>query len=296
VDAKANNRAGARTTRADRPGLRRGRPNSEVATDERVSRPTVGRWGHRFVERRCDGLLDEPKPGAPRCITDADVERVLTITLESTPRDATHWSTRSLAKECSLSQTAVARIWKAFALQPHCSKTSKLSKDPLLIDKVRDVVGLYLNPPDRALVLCVDEKSQIQALDRTAPLLPMRPGQVERRTHDYVRRRTTSLCAALDAKTGAVLDRYFRRDCSRELRRFLDLIEAQVPRDLNVHLLLDNYGTHKTPMTRRWLIRPARWETVAATVQAGTGKRRRTRATRPLGKHPSLITPTKASS
>jgi transposase len=159
-----------------------GRPNGDVASAERVSRPTVGRWRQRFVEQRCDGLLDEPKPGAPRRITDIDVERVLTTTLESTPRDATHWSTRSLAKQCGMSQTAVARIWKAFALQPHRSETFKLSKDPLFIEKVRDVVGLYVNPPDRALVLCVDEKSQIQALDRTAPLLPMRPGQVERRS------------------------------------------------------------------------------------------------------------------
>jgi transposase len=236
-----------------------GGSNSQVAADERVSRPTVGRWRQRFVERRCDGLLDEPKPGAPRRITDADVERVLTTTLESTPRDATHWSTRSLAKQCGMSQTAVARIWKAFALQPHRSETFKLSKDPLFIEKVRDVVGLSLNPPDRALVLCVDEKSQIQALDRTAPLLPMRPGQVERRTHDYVRHGTTSLFAALDTKTGAVLGRCYRRHRSREFRRFLDLIEAQVPRDLDVHLILDNYGTHKTPLIQRWLAKRPRF-------------------------------------
>jgi transposase len=236
-----------------------GGSNSQVAADERVSRPTVGRWRQRFVESRCDGLLDEQKPGAPRRITDADVERVLTTTLESTPRDATHWSTRSLAKQCGMSQTAVARIWKAFALQPHRSETFKLSKDPLFIEKVRDIVGLYLNPPDRALVLCVDEKSQIQALDRTAPLLPMRPGQVERRTHDYVRHGTTSLFAALDAKTGAVVGRCFRRHRSREFRRFLDLIEAQVPRDLDVHLILDNYGTHKTPLIKRWLAKRPRF-------------------------------------
>jgi transposase len=236
-----------------------GRSNSEVATDERVSRPTVGRWRRRFVESRCDGLLDEPKPGAPRRITDADVERVLTTTLERTPRDATHWSTRSLAKQCGMSQTAVARIWKAFALQPHRSETFKLSKDPLFIEKVRDIVGLYLNPPDRALVLCVDEKSQIQALDRTAPLLPLRPGQIERRTHDYVRHGTTSLFAALDTKTGTVLGRCFRRHRSREFRRFLDLIEAQVPRALDVHLILDNYGTHKTPLIQRWLAKRPRF-------------------------------------
>jgi transposase len=236
-----------------------GRTNSQVAADARVTRPTVGRWRQRFVEDRCEGLLDEPKPGAPRRITDADVERVLTTTLESTPRDATQWSTRSLAKQCGMSQTAVARIWKAFALQPHRSETFKLSKDPLFIEKVRDIVGLYLNPPDRALVLCVDEKSQIQALDRTAPLLPMRPGQVERRTHDYVRYGTTSLFAALDAKTGAVVGRCFRRHRSREFRRFLDLVEDHVPRDLDVHLILDNYGTHKTSLIQRWLAKRPRF-------------------------------------
>jgi len=236
-----------------------GGSNGDVATAERVSRPTVGRWRRRFVEDRCDGLLDEPKPGAPRRISDADVERVLTTTLETAPRDATHWSTRSLAKQCGMSQTAVARIWKAFALQPHRSETFKLSKDPLFIEKVRDIVGLYLAPPDRALVLCVDEKSQIQALDRTAPLLPMRPGQVERRTHDYVRHGTTSLFAALNTKTGAVLGRCYRRHRSREFRRFLDLIEAQVPADLDVHLILDNYGTHKTPLIQRWLAKRPRF-------------------------------------
>jgi transposase len=236
-----------------------GGSNCQVAADERISRPTVGRWRRRFVEDRCEGLLDEPKPGAPRRISDADVERVLTTTLETTPRDATHWSTRSLAKQCGMSQTAIARIWKAFALQPHRSETFKLSKDPLFIEKVRDVVGLYLNPPDRALVLCVDEKSQIQALDRTAPLLPMRPGQVERRTHDYVRHGTTSLFAALDTKTGAVLGRCYRRHRSREFRRFLDLIETHVPRELDVHLILDNYGTHKTPLIQRWLAKRPRF-------------------------------------
>jgi transposase len=173
--------------------------NSAVADRERVTRPTVGRWRQRFVDGRCAGLLDEPKPGAPRQITNAVVEHALTTTLERTPVDATHWSTRSLAKVCCLSQTAVARIWKAFALQPHQASTSKLSKDPLFIEKVRDVVGLYLNPPDKALVLCVDEKSQIQATQRTAPFLPMRPGQTERRTHDDTRHGTTSLFAALDA-------------------------------------------------------------------------------------------------
>ena len=236
-----------------------GRTNSEVAADARVTRPTVGRWRQRFVEDRCEGLLDEPKPGAPRRITDADVERVLTTTLESTPRDATQWSTRSLAKQCGMSQTAVARIWKAFALQPHRSETFKLSKDPLFIEKVRDIVGLYLNPPDRALVLCVDEKSQIQALDRTAPLLPMRPGQVERRN------------ALLRSLWHNVAVRRARCQDGRRRRPVFssasqprvspgsgNLVEDHVPRDLDVHLILDNDGTHKTQLIQRWLAkRPA---------------------------------------
>jgi transposase len=162
-----------------------GKKNGDVATAFRVTRPTVGKWRGRFITRRLDGLLDEPRPGAPREITDREVERVITKTLESIPKDATHWSTRSMAKTSGLTQSAVSRIWRAFALQPHRTETFKLSKDPLFIEKVRDIVGLYLDPPDRALVLCVDEKSQIQALDRTQPILPMRPGQIERRTHDY---------------------------------------------------------------------------------------------------------------
>jgi len=230
-----------------------GLTNSAVAVRERVTRPTVGRWRQRFVDRRCAGLLDEPKPGAPRQITDAMVEHALTTTLETMPVDATHWSTRSLAQACGLSQTAVARIWKAFALQPHRASTFKLSKDPLFIDKVRDIVGLYLNPPDKALVLCVDEKSQIQALQRTAPLLPMRPGQIERRTHDYKRHGTTSLFAALDVKSGDVIGQCQSRHRAREFRRFLNIIDANVPADLDVHVILDNYGTHKAPTIHRWL-------------------------------------------
>jgi transposase len=219
----------------------------------------VGKWRARFCERRVDGLLDEPRPGAPRTITDADVERILALTLESTPRDATHWSTRSMAKRAGMTQSAVSRIWRAFALQPHRTETFKLSKDPLFIEKVRDVVGLYMDPPDRALVLSVDEKSEIQALDRTAPLLPMRPGQIERRTHDYVRHGTTSLFAALDTATGKVIGSVQRRHRSIEFVKFLDQIDAAVPKDLDVHLVLDNYGTHKTLLVRRWLARRPRY-------------------------------------
>ncbi len=217
-----------------------GRTNTAVAQQMRLSKPTVGKWRSRFVARRLDGLLDEPRPGAPREVSDAAVERVLTLTLETRPRDATHWSTRSMARRCGLSQSAVSRIWRAFALQPHRAETFQLSKDPLFIEKVRDIVGLYLNPPDKALVLCVDEKTQIQALDRSQPLLPMRPGQAERRTHDYVRHGTTSLFAALELKSGRVVGDFHARHRSVEFRKFLDRIDATVPGSLDVHLILDN--------------------------------------------------------
>jgi transposase len=236
-----------------------GKNNVEVARELRIQRGTVGKWRTRFSVERLDGLLDEPRPGAPRKISDQRVEQLLVRTLESQPADATHWSTRSLAKVCGLSHMSVARIWRAFSLQPHRSETFKLSKDPLFIEKVRDIVGLYLNPPDHALVLCVDEKSQIQALDRTQPLLPMRPGQVERRTHDYKRHGTTSLFAALDVKTGEVIGECHRRHRAQEFRKFLETIDRQVPAALAVHLVLDNSSTHKTPSIRRWLARRPRY-------------------------------------
>src|SRR5881628_1534981 len=232
--------------------------NGEIAATAGVTRQTVGRWRHRFVRKRLQGLLDEPRPGAPRTITDVEVERVIALTLERTPRDATHWSTRAMAKRSGLSQTAVSRIWRAFGLQPHRSKTFKLSKDPLFIDKVRDIVGLYLDPPDKALVLCVDEKSQIQALDRSQPVLPMRPGQIERRTHDYTRHGTTTLFAALNAKSGKVISEFHQRQRATEFRKFLDTIDAAVPAQLDLHLILDNSSTHKTPLIRRWLVRHPR--------------------------------------
>ena len=217
-----------------------------------MARPIYRRPPSRRLARRATARR-------PAQVTDAHVERVLTATLESTPRDATHWSTRSLAQHCEMSQTAIARIWKAFALQPHRVDTFKLSKDPLFIDKVRDIVGLYLDPPARALLLSVDEKSQIQALDRTAPLLTMRPGQAERRTHDYVRHGPTSLFAALDVATGRVIGECHRRHRSREFLRFLDTIDHAVPADLDIHLILDNYGTYKTAQVRRWFARHARF-------------------------------------
>jgi len=236
-----------------------GMSNKAIGARLHVTRQTVTKWRQRFVRERLDGLLDEPRPGAPRTIRDADVERVVTLTLESTPEDATHWSTRAMARRTGMSQSAVSRIWRAFALQPHRSETFKLSRDPLFIEKVRDIVGLYLNPPEKALVLCVDEKSQIQALDRTQPLLPMRPGQIERRTHDYMRHGTTSLFAALEVKTGEVLGQCWRRHRSVEFRTFLRHIDANVPAGLDVHLIMDNYGTHKTPSIRRWLVRHPRF-------------------------------------
>ena len=236
-----------------------GRSNTAVAAELRVCIDTVGKWRSRFLEQRLDGLLDQPRSGRPRMIDDADVERVIALTLETTPKDATHWSTRAMARRSGLSHNTVSRIWRAFALQPHRTETFKLSADPLFIEKVRDIVGLYLNPPDRALVLCVDEKSQIQALDRTRPLLPLRPGQAERHTHDYVRHGTTSLFAALDARTGQVIGQCHRRHRALEFRKFLDAIESAVPAELDVHLIVDNYATHKTALIRNWFAKRPRF-------------------------------------
>lgn len=236
-----------------------GKSNTEIARRLRITNQMVGKWRMRFLEKRLDGLLDEPRPGTPRRLSDAEVERVLTMTLESIPKNATHWSTRSLAAACGLSRSSVHRVWRAFALAPHRSENFKLSTDPLFIDKVRDIVGLYLNPPDKALVLCVDEKSQIQALDRSQPILPMRPGQAERRAHDYKRHGTTSLFAALDAKTGKVISQLHRRHRALEFRKFLDKIDAEVPPGFVIHLILDNYATHKTAAIQRWLLRHSRF-------------------------------------
>jgi transposase len=237
----------------------RGDSNTEIAAQLRLSKPTVGKWRARYLARGVDGLLDEPRPGAPRTIRDEDVDRVVTLTLETTPEDATHWSTRDMARRTGMSQSTVSRIWRAFMLKPHRSETFKISKDPLFIEKVRDIVGLYLNPPDRALVLATDEKSQIQALDRSQPMLPMRPGQVERRTHDYIRHGTTTLFAALDVKSGTVIGEVHRRHRAKEFLAFLKTIEANTPPDLDLHLILDNYGTHKTPLIKRWLLRHPRF-------------------------------------
>ena len=230
-----------------------GRKNVEIARELRVHRPMVTKWRNRFADLRLDGLVDEPRPGRPRTITDEQVEEVIVKTLERTPKDATHWSTRSMAAEAGLSREAVGRIWRAFGLQPHRRESFKLSKDPQFIDKVRDVVGLYLNPPERAVVLCVDEKSQIQALDRSAPILPMLPGVPQRATHDYRRAGTSSLYAALDIATGKVIGRLHARHRAIEFKKFLQAIDREVPDELQVHLVLDNSSTHKTPAIQRWL-------------------------------------------
>ena len=236
-----------------------GLSNTAIAEKLGVSRLTVGTWRRRFSERRLEGLDDEPRPGAPRKIGDDKIVEVVTRTLETVPQDATHWSRRSMARATGLSATTVHRIWGAFGLQPHRVESFKLSSDPLFVDKVRDIIGLYLDPPERALVLCVDEKSQIQALDRTQPMLPMRPGQVERRTHDYKRYGTTTLFAALDVAAGTVIGTCMKRHRAREFRAFLDEVENNVPADLDIHLIMDNASSHKTKLIRDWFAKRPRW-------------------------------------
>jgi transposase len=231
-----------------------GATNTAVAAQLGVSVQMVGKWRARFLAARLDGLVDEPRPGRPRTIADSKVDEVITRTLESVPKDATHWSTRSMAKQVGLTQTAVGRIWRAFGLQPHRTETWKLSRDPQFAAKVRDIVGLYLAPPERAVVLCVDEKSGIQALDRTAPMFPMRPGVPERQTHDYRRAGTSSLYAALDLTTGKVIGALHQRHRAIEFKKFLQTLDREVPGDLDVHVILDNASTHKTPAIKKWLL------------------------------------------
>jgi transposase len=236
-----------------------GQSSQEIAARLGCTASTVGKWRGRFARRGFDGLHDEPRPGKPRSIGDDRIERVIVKTLEEQPSDATHWSTRSMAQATGMSQSAISRIWRAFGLRPHQTESFKLSPDPQFIDKVRDIVGLYLNPPEAAVVLCVDEKAQIQALDRSAPILPLLPGVPERRTHDYVRNGTTNLYAALDVASGNVIADMSPRHRAEEFRRFLNLIDANVPADLDVHVVLDNSSTHKTPSIQRWLVRHPRF-------------------------------------
>jgi transposase len=236
-----------------------GESSKDIAARLGCTASTVGKWRGRFARQGLDGLHDEPRPGKPRTIGDEDVERVIVKTLEEQPVNATHWSTRSMAQATGMSQTAISRIWRAFGLKPHQTEAFKLSPDPQFIDKVRDIVALYLNPPDAAVVLCVDEKSQIQALDRSAPVLPLMPGVAERRTHDYVRNGTTNLYAALDVASGQVIADMTARHRAEEFRRFLNLIDKSVPAHLDVHVVLDNSSTHKTPAIQRWLTRHPRF-------------------------------------
>jgi transposase len=238
------NRAGVRRGALDHGGVASARDHCGHGPHLAAAFPRTG----------LDGLSDEPRPGVPRKITDADVERVIVKTLEEKPKNATHWSTRSMAAATGMSQSAISRIWRAFALAPHRTQTFKLSTDPLFIDKVRDVVGLYLDPPEKALVLCVDEKSQIQTLDRSQPVLPMVPGIPERRSHDYARAGTTTLFAALEVATGKVIGSLHRRHRAIEFKKFLAKLDKEVPAELDVRLILDNYVTHKTPAVKKWLL------------------------------------------
>jgi len=240
-------------------GCGSGAANSEVAGQLGVTAATVCKWRERFRLQRLEGLLDEPRPGAPRTITDAQVEDVITKTLETMPANSTHWSTRLMAAETGLTQNAIVRIWHAFGLQPHRVENFKFSKDPQFIEKVRDIVGLYMNPPDRAIVLCVDEKSQVQALNRTQPILPLAPGVPARQSHDYERHGVTSLFAAMDVASGVTIGSCYRRHRHQEFLRFLNDIDANLPGALDVHLVMDNYGTHKVAKVRAWLARRPRY-------------------------------------
>jgi transposase len=233
--------------------------NRRVARELRITDQTVCKWRERFRTAGLEGLADEPRPGTPRKISDAQVEALITRTLESAPPQGTHWSTRTMARATRMSQSAISRIWRAFSFQPHRIETFKLSTDPFFVEKVRDIVGLYLNPPERALVLCVDEKSQVQALDRTRPILPLRPGVPARQSHDYIRNGTTSLFAALDIATGKVIGSCHRRHRQQEFLRFLDRIDEAIPEQLDIHLVMDNYGTHKMPKVKRWFARRPRY-------------------------------------
>jgi transposase len=237
-----------------------GATNQQIAKKLECNPVTVGKWRTRFAAKRLDGLMDEPRPGQPRKITDEIVEQVIVTTLEESPPDgATQWSTRSMAAKVGLNQTAVSRIWRTFGLKPHRIDDFKLSTDPQFIDKVRDVVGLYLNPPDAAVVLCVDEKTQVQALDRTAPVLPMLPGTPARQSYTYVRNGTSDLYAALDVASGKVITKMTDQHRAVEFRAFLNLIDKSVPAGLSVHVICDNASTHKAPEIVRWLKRHRRF-------------------------------------
>jgi transposase len=232
----------------------------DIARRVGLSQPTVVKWRQRFLAHRSLGLSELPRPGAPRRVSDEQIEAIIRQTLESKPKAATHWSTREMAKRCGFSRQTVSRIWRTFGLAPHRSENFTLSTNPYFIDKVRDVVGLYLDPPANALVLCVDEKTQVQALERSQPVLPMRPGQPERRTHDYYRHGTLSLFAALEVATGRVISTTKPKHRSAEFLAFLRQIEKAVPTGLAIHAILDNYATHKTEAVESWLRKRPRWQ------------------------------------
>lgn len=237
-----------------------GLSNTEIVRRTQLSAPTVGKWRRRFLQNRTAGLSELPRSGAPRRISDDKIQELITTTLEHKPENSTHWSTRTMARRCGLSRQAVSRIWRAFGLKPHRSETFTLSTDPLFVEKVRDVVGLYMDPPSNALVLCVDEKTQVQALERSQPVLPMRPGRTERRTHDYYRHGTLALFAALNVATGQIISATKTKHRTKEFLNFLRQIEREVPADLEVHLILDNYATHKTQAVEDWLTKRSRWK------------------------------------
>jgi transposase len=236
-----------------------GATDSAVARRYRTTNATVGKWRHRFIERGLDGIYDEPRVGAPRTISDDDVEAVIVKTLETTPPGETHWSTRTMAAKAGISHTMVGRIWRTFGLKPHLTDSFKISPDPQLIEKIRDVVGLYMNPPTNAVVFSFDEKSQIQALERAQPVLPMDIGQPERRTHNYIRNGTLDLFAALNVATGEVLARCKPRHRAEDFVAFLREIEASVAPALEVHVVLDNLSAHRAPVVHRWLLRHPRF-------------------------------------
>jgi transposase len=237
-----------------------GLSNTEIVRRTQLSAPTVGKWRQRFLKNRLIGLSESPRSGAPRRINDDKIQEVITATLEKKPDHSTHWSTRTMAQRCGLSRQAVSRIWRAFGLKPHRSQTFTLSTDPLFVEKVRDVVGLYLDPPVNALVLCVDEKTQVQALERSQPVLPMRPGRPERQTHDYYRHGTLALFAALNVASGQIISATKAKHRTKEFLNFLRQIEREAPGDLDVHVILDNYATHKTEAVEDWLAKRPRWK------------------------------------
>ncbi len=232
-----------------------GVPDTAVAHRYRTTNATVGKWRTRFIARRLEGLYDEPRVGAPRTISDDEVEAVIVKTLETTPQGETHWSTRTMAAKAGMSHTMVGRIWRTFGLKPHITRSFKISPDPQLVEKVRDVVGLYMNPPHNAVVFSFDEKSQIQALERAQPILPMDIGQPERRTHNYIRNGTLDLFAALNVATGEVLARCKQQHRAQDFVAFLREIEASVEPGLDVHVVLDNLSAHRAPAVHRWLLR-----------------------------------------